>query len=310
MENTNRYIFFTMFLTFVFGCNSNKYLSQKPPKLIPEIFAPGIVSINNRNEEVITFSPNGLEIYFSIEYYPDPTPSFILFTEFKDGKWTEPDTVSFSKGRRTSEPFIALSGSRLYYFANKVENQKGSLDICYSERNVEGWGDPISLNSPPNFITPKFTLHPCIVSDSSIYFSTYSGEIAYSKFENGEYQEMKILPSPINHQNLEGTECWGDPYVSPNEEYMIFRSNREGGYGGSDLYISFRNESGQWLNPQNLGPTINTEFDELGGDVTPDGKYLTFGRNGDIYWVSTRILKKMKKNPVHNITLDAAGGSE
>jgi hypothetical protein len=217
-----------------------------------------------------------------------------LHTKYIKGKWAEPDTASFSKGRRTSEPFMALDGSRIYYFANNVENQKGALDLCYSYRVGEEWSSPVSLSSPPNFKSPNFTLHPCVVADTSIYFSSFSGEICVSRYINGSYQKTEVLPSPVNVQNLPDSECWGDPYVSPDEGLMIFRSNRDGGYGGSDLYISFRLENGEWSEPQNLGPKINSKHDELGGDITPDGRYMTFGRNGDIYWVSTNFIKKMK----------------
>ena len=83
--------------------------------------------------------------------------------------------------------------------------------------------------------------------------------------------------------------------MSPDEEFMIFRSNRPGGFGGSDLYVTFIIEENNWSAPVNLGSKINSPSDELGGDVTPDGNYLTFGRNGDIYWVSTGFIDRIRK---------------
>jgi len=284
----------SIYLLVLVGCENHEYLGQKPPGDTPVIFAPGVVSLPNRKEEVITFSSDLKEIYYSIEFYPDPRPSFTLFTVYKNGAWSAPDTVSFSKGRRTSEPFMAFGGQRLYYFANQVRNQKGALDLCYSERLEGGWSEPISLSAPPNFTSPYFTLHPCVTADTSIYFSSYAGAICKSTYQNGAYAEVDTLPRPINGMNLVGTEVWGDPYVSPAEDLMIFRSNREAGYGGSDLYITFKTKAGDWSPPQNLGPKINTASDELGGDLTPDGKYLTFGRDGDIYWVSADFVDRMR----------------
>lgn len=286
-------LFASLFLLIVVtGCHSHRYLGQKPPGNEPKIFAPGIISLPDRKEEVITFSPDLSEVYYSIEYYPDPTPSFIMFTRYEDGQWSTPDTASFSRGRRTSEPFMAFGGSRIYYFANKVDVQKGLLDICYSAREKDGWSEPISLNSPPNFRSPNFTLHPCVVEDSTIYFSSFTGEICRSRYREGQYQSLEILPDFTNGERPEVVECWGDPFVSPGEDFMIFRSDQLEGYGGSDLFITFNDGADNWTKPQNLGPKINTEYDELGGDITPDGKYLTFGRNGDIYWVSSRFLKR------------------
>lgn len=295
MKITAQIVSLFLLILIAIGCKNYEYLGQKPPKDVPKIFAPGIVSLPDRKEEVITFSPDLKEVYYSIEYYPDPKPSFTMFMQLRNGKWSKPDTASFSKGRRTSEPFMAFNGSRIYYFANNVQNQKGLLDICYSDRVEGGWSEPISLDSPPNYQEPNFTLHPCVVADSTIYFSSFSGEVCRSKFLNGKYRMVEILESPINHMNLEGIECWGDPFVTKDGNLMIFRSNREGGYGGSDLYITLRTKEGNWSSPQNLGPKINSSFDELGGDITPDGKYLTFGRNGDIYWVSTKFIDSMRK---------------
>lgn len=277
------------------SCNNYKYLGQKPPKDIPQVFAPDFISLDGRNEEVITFSPDGKEIYYSIEFYPDPTPSFTLFTVYENGQWTIPDTVSYSKGRRTSEPFMTHNGNRIYYFANNIEEQKGALDICYSQRLTHGWSEPISLDTPPNALYPHFTLHPCIVSDTSIYFSAHDGAISKSRYRNGRYLEVEVLDPPINTLNSAESECWGDAYVTPDEKIIIFRSDRPGGFGGSDLYIAYKLKNHEWSEPINLGPHINTASDELSGDLTPDGKYLTFSRNGDIYWVSSHFIKYLKE---------------
>ena len=78
---------------------------------------------------------------------------------------------------------------------------------------------------------------------------------------------------------------WPDHYVAQDESYMIFTSSKAGGYGSSDLYISFRNADGSWTNPQNLGSPINTAGYEGSADITPDGLYMTFDNSSDIYWV-------------------------
>jgi len=80
-----------------------------------------------------------------------------------------------------------------------------------------------------------------------------------------------------------------------NEDYIIFNSNRPGGYGGLDLYISFANGSGGWTTPQNLGPNINSSGNDDSPYLSPDYKYLFFARTNsageeDIYWVDVRAL--------------------
>jgi hypothetical protein len=270
-----------------------RYFNQPPPGDTPTIFAPGIVSLPNRKEEVITFSPDGKAAFYSIEYYPAAGTSFILHAQCRNGVWSQPDSASFTRNRRTSEPFFANNGKRVYMFADKVLNQIGNLDICYSQQSGATWSDPVSLGSPPNALLPGDQYHPCIVGDGSLYFSAGTGEICRSQYKKGNYEPPVMLPYPINHANT--SQTWGDPFVAPDESYMIFKSNRPGGYGGTDNYISFRKPDGTWTNPKNLGPLINSAYEETAGDITPDGQYMTFGRNGDLYWVSAGFIDSLRE---------------
>ena len=79
-----------------------------------------------------------------------------------------------------------------------------------------------------------------------------------------------------------------DPFIAPDQSWLIFASERPGGYGAADLYVSFRRPDGTWGEPKNLGPSVNTAGSEYTPMLSPDGRYLFFtrGRFGDdIYWV-------------------------
>jgi Tol biopolymer transport system component len=86
-------------------------------------------------------------------------------------------------------------------------------------------------------------------------------------------------------------------FAARDGSYVIFESQRPGGYGQSDLYISY-NEDGVWTAPLNLGPVINTTQIEDNPFVSPDGKYLFFNRRTapstmvqtDIWWVDARAV--------------------
>jgi len=270
---------------------SFNYLGQTPPSDNPVVFAPGVISLPNRNEAVITISPDGKLIFFHIQFFPNPGRPFTMFTKYVNGKWTTPDTAVFAKNRATGEPIFAFNGSRLYMFATGAINQVGAPDLSYVEIKDEIGTTPISLGNPPN-LPKQDQYHPCIVSDSSVFFVSSAGEICRAEFKNGAYLEREVLPFPVNNANT--TQTWGDPYVSPNEEYMIFKSTRVGGYGQNDLYITYKKSVGSWTNPKNLGSKINTAGDEKSGDITHDGKFMTFGRDGDIYWVSASFVDSMK----------------
>ncbi|MGD1043877.1 MAG: putative Ig domain-containing protein [Bacteroidota bacterium] len=261
--------------------NDSLYFGQTPPGDSAIVFAPGIVSITGRTENRITFSPDRKMCFFSAMGGP------VLFLEYKNEAWTTPYTLN---SKFKSEPFFFLDGKRVYLNSRAALNQVGGCDLSYSERIDTSWSDPVSLGNPPNL--PEEQYHPCIVADSSIYFSSGAGDICRSQYKNGAYQQRVILPYPINNANT--SQTWGDPYVAPDESYLIFRSTRNGGYGGNDIYISYKKANGSWTNPKNLGDKINTSNDELSGDVTPDGKYMTFGRNSDIYWVSSSFIDSLK----------------
>ncbi|MCX6273014.1 MAG: hypothetical protein NTU44_17720 [Bacteroidetes bacterium] len=196
---------------------------------------------------------------------------YTLFAAYTNNLWTTPDTIPFSIGRSTGEPIFAFNGNRLFMFATNAINHCRIADLRYSEKQGTNWSDPISMNNPPN--SEAYQYHPCMVGDTSIYFSSFAGDICRCRYDNGAYQSRVILPLPVNHI---GVQTWGDPFVPTDESYMILKSIRVEGYGQNDLYIAYKKTNGSWTNPKNLGNIINTANDETSGDITPDGLYLTY----------------------------------
>jgi hypothetical protein len=129
-------------------------------------------------------------------------------------------------------------------------------------------------------------------------------EIYRSRLVDGKYIEPENLGAPINTEFDE----W-DPYIAPDESYLVYCSMKPGGYGKDDLYISFKKEDDSWTHPINMGAEINSSGWENRPYVTLDGKFFFFtstkpppkgvdakaagGR--DIYWVDARIITKFKQ---------------
>jgi hypothetical protein len=276
------------------------YFGQAPPGNIPQVFAPGIVSLPGRKEAVITFSPDGSTVFFYIEKYPQPGTPYTMYSTYTN-HWPAPDTIPFTIGRSTGEPFMAYNGTRVYMFATNAVNHEGIADLSYSLFQNGAWGDPVSMGDPPN--SESYQYHPCIVGDTSVWFSSNAGQVCRSQYVNGAYEPRVILPRPVNYI---GSQTWGDPYVAPDESYMLIKAIRDEGFGQNDLYIAYPKTDGSWTNPKNLGEVINTQYDESSGDVTPDGMYMTYGSNGDLYWVGTSFIDSLKytnyvpylKNPI------------
>jgi len=146
------------------------------------------------------------------------------------------------------------------------------------------------LDSPINNTLASYI---SIAKDSSLYFASRINDndigIVKSRFLNGKYQIALPLAPSLNTPYIES-----HPFVSPDESFIIYDSNRPGGYGDFDLYISYKKKDGSWTEGVNLGGLINTKGWDSCPWVTQDGKYFFFSSNGDIYWVNAKILEKYK----------------
>lgn len=279
----------------VFGTSSfadaSPFLNQPEPGTDVCLFAPGIISVPGRMRQSMTFSADAREYFFGVTDAANWNYESILRTEdLGDGHFVT-DTPSFVKefrdggGSFIGEPFLAPDGSRLFFVANYPP------DIYVSKR-VKGneWSAATALPAPVNSEAAEWS--PCVALDGTLYFCSTrnrdAGETRLYRCEpsEGGYGDPELLPGAINEDSV------GDPAVSPDESFIVFASPKSGGIGGLDLYISFRQEDGTWSAGRNLGPKVNTTYEELGPRVSRDGKYLFFYRRekwkdasfSDIYW--------------------------
>ncbi|HET9032797.1 MAG TPA: hypothetical protein VFN25_07825 [Dokdonella sp.] len=157
----------------------------------------------------------------------------------------------------------------------------------------KGWGEPEHLGCAEDGEGPNTTgteYSPSWLTTwlgAQLYFSSngYNGnmDIYYSSVRwNGEF-------GPANRVDRLNTE-FDDrmPNVRRDGREIVFSSNRPGGYGGQDVYISTRRSVFHpWSAPVNAGPNINTAGNETRASLSGDGTRLHFGRDGEIY-VSSR----------------------
>ena len=274
------------------------YLGQKPPGMIPEIFAPGIVS-TEKGELNIIISPDGNEIYFSRSRSSSPTVIMVMIN--KDGKWHPPQVASFSGQYSDMDPSMSADGTKIFFGSTRPTGKMNAqgCDIWVVERLKHGnWSEPRNIGEPVN--TLKNDNYPTMTKEGSLYFQSkgHGGkgglDIFRSEFRNGRYAKPENLGTTINSEYNDF-----DAFIAPDESYLIFSSaNRPEGFGSGDLYISFRKKDGSWTQAQNMGETINTSSIEYCPKVSPDGMHLFFtsGRsgNGDIYWVDARVIDQLK----------------
>jgi Tol biopolymer transport system component len=275
----------------------SRYLGQNPPGSRPEIFAPPVVSLETRLETYPTFSPDLTTMFFSV-VNADWTEGRLLSTRLEKGAWTNPETAPFSDGRSINwESAITPDGRRMFFASNRPPSS--GMDIWMVERTLDAsWSTPVRLPEPVNSAAEDGS--PCVTSNGTLYFKSLrgggtGGSWLYRAVPNGgAYTTVESLGNSVRTASAES-----EPYVSPDERYLIFISKtRPGGIGGWDLWISFHEKGGSWSEPSNLGPDINTVDDEYGPRVTPDGQYLFFtrerrGRTMDIYWVSASVIDRL-----------------
>lgn len=103
----------------------------------------------------------------------------------------------------------------------------------------------------------------------------HDGNIFVSKFNGTKWSPMSKLNKNINTQHYETHAC-----ESPNGKILLFSSNRKGGFGDLDIYASNLTADGDWGPATNLGPVINTQFNENTPFITPNGQLLFFSSEG------------------------------
>jgi outer membrane protein OmpA-like peptidoglycan-associated protein len=114
-----------------------------------------------------------------------------------------------------------------------------------------------------------------------IFAGNFSGQ-GYGDFDLYiSYNTPKGWSEPINLGPNINTEYWETaPSLSPDKNDLYFCSNRPGGFGGSDLYVSHMQPDGKWGVAQNMGPFINTAGDEQAPFIHADNQSLYFTSDG------------------------------
>ena len=171
-----------------------------------------------------------------------------------------------------NEDLIVFSRSLAFYDA-----------ILYSTKVNGQWSGPLNMNELLKSETPGLTdrdLFPTSLSkdgrDLYLYSSAdYDGNIYTARFENGNWSPLVRLNENIN------TKYWeSHATISHDNKKLYFTSNRKGTLGGLDIYVSERDSTKDWGPAVNLGPVINTPYNEESPFLSDDDKTLFFSSRG------------------------------
>lgn len=185
------------------------------------------------------------------------------FSEFAPLMSPDGQTFIFSSNR-SADPYEVKSGNNLD-------------DVYISQKQAGNWSAPQKIAPTINVKPNEFATS--ISSDGTTLFLFYEdggGDIYTSTKENDVWSKPVPLNNFINHPVYrESAAC-----ISADGKRLFFSSNRPGGKGGFDIYVSELSDNGQWGRPSNLGSAINTRKDEISPFIDAEGTTLYFASDG------------------------------
>lgn len=233
--------------------------------------------VNSSDEEYVNaMDLSGTELLFTKRYKPDSggiDEEGLFISRAADGQWFSPVRLHVDQemDAQVGAAFISYQGDELFFTVCGLDRHHQSCDLYRMARyGREGaWRGLQSLGDNVN--GPSWDSQPCLSLDGKeLFFASRRGGDAdlYHCFrdEEGRWSDPENLGSVINTKGSEMA-----PFLHPDGKTLYFSSDAHVGMGGYDLFVSHRNEAGEWSEPVNLGYPINTPGDEINFIVAADG---------------------------------------
>ena len=249
--------------------------------------------VNTRDDEYVnalTFDGNQLLFTRKTDRGDGYFEEKIYVSHKEEDNWAVPQPLSFTYFPEDIDPgaaFLSADGSKLYLTGCGWGRDSG-CDLYVSHWDLGTWSMPRRLEG--NINTGSWESQPCVSADGKeLYFVSRRNGNAdiYCSQRNADrsWGEPRNLGAPINTKGSEMA-----PFLHPDGKTLYFSSDKHIGMGGFDLFMSRRDEDGNWQEPVNLGFPINTPGDEINFFVAADGRtaFISSQREGgqggyDIY---------------------------
>jgi len=180
------------------------------------------------------------------------------------------DRLYFTSSRGDAKIYKATGTGFTDIYVAQVRNSK------VDGKNVKGVGEFINnynMNEGTLAIAPNGRTMIFARGNSGKKKGTKDVNLYITKYRNKKWSDPKMM-------NINDPDAWdAGPTFNRNGRTLYFASNREGGFGGTDIYIAHLNANGRWGNVKNLGSSINTPGNEMFPFVADDGR-LYFASNG------------------------------
>lgn len=179
----------------------------------------------------------------------------------------------FSQGSMNENPAVSFDGNTLVY-----TERRGLVNVIYFSKKIRGrWQPPVEITSSLN---AGEDCSACSLNhDGTVLFlyknDNFDGNIYSSEYVNENWTPIIKLNRNINTKYYESHAS-----VSADGKKLYFTSNREGGQGGLDIYVSEIDATGDWGMPVNLGTAVNTAYNEDNPFITANDSLLYFCSEG------------------------------
>lgn len=183
-------------------------------------------------------------------------------------------------------PVITADEATLIFTSRRPNTTGGKIDltdqmyfedIYMSTRNGDEWSEPVNMGSPINSPDHDATIGISVDGQKLFIYKDDKGDgnIYFSNLVGDRWAAPQKLNEFVNSKAWEGNAS-----ISADGNLLYFSSEREGGLGGKDIYVSRKLPNGDWGKAMNLGPKVNTPYNDDAPYIHPDGVTLYFSSEG------------------------------
>lgn len=179
----------------------------------------------------------------------------------------------FSQGSMNDDPAVSFDGNTIAY-----TERRGLVNVILFSRRIRGkWQNPVEITDD---LKAGEDCSTCSLNSDGTELYLYKndmfdGNIYFSKFVDNKWTPIVKLNKNINTKFYESHAS-----ISADSKRLFFTSNRDGGQGGLDIYMSEKDATGDWGVPVNLGTVVNTPYNEDNPFITANDSVLYFCSEG------------------------------
>jgi len=242
-------------------------------------------------------SPDGKRLYFSRQFHPGNVggvddPEDIWYSELDEetGEWLPAKNLGpplNTKGPNFISSINVVDGEEILILGNRY-GKKGRMytGVSFSKKLGNDFSDPIPLEIENEYNYSPNSDFFMVAGGKALIISaerddTYGSRDLYISLlnEDGTWSEPQNMGADLNSFGEEKS-----PFLTDDGKTLYFSSNGFSGYGGQDIYVSFKLEQDNWFkwtSPENLGAGVNKSGDDEYLSVPSSGTQLYFTRSGE-----------------------------